>query len=171
MRVIDGAISKGIIPAGAGKRGTTKADWPKNGDHPRGCGEKLNFLRVLNSQVGSSPRVRGKVTLAAIPGALQRIIPAGAGKSPAAGSPGRRGGDHPRGCGEKLETRAQPVTSMGSSPRVRGKERICRLWNLFPRIIPAGAGKSVDADFEGTWHGDHPRGCGEKRRGAPAARP
>ena len=50
-----------IIPAGAGKRQNQGDNLTKNRDHPRGCGEKVELLRREVAELGSSPRVRGKV--------------------------------------------------------------------------------------------------------------
>ena len=75
---------------------------PISRDHPRGCGEKKKTVDVTCDNVGSSPRVRGKVVRSVLLGACLGIIPAGAGKR----SPGARTSlvvrDHPRGCGEKM---------------------------------------------------------------------
>ena len=52
----------GIIPAGAGKRPAPRSSSVRQGDHPRGCGEKRLRLNVRAPRDGSSPRVRGKGT-------------------------------------------------------------------------------------------------------------
>ena len=75
--------------------------------------------------------------------------------------------DHPRGCGEKLETRAQPVMLMGSSPRVRGKGLVAVVGFFSWGIIPAGAGKSARRATSVVDAKDHPRGCGEKGTAPP----
>ena len=71
----------GIIPAGAGKSGTETATYAYQPDHPRGCGEKKDLQLPECIRQGSSPRVRGKANTATHRGNLDRIIPAGAGKS------------------------------------------------------------------------------------------
>ena len=163
-------MSRGIIPAGAGKSedgdGVDIRPW----DHPRGCGEKPEGDAGLVWVSGSSPRVRGKVGLSRSPRSTFGIIPAGAGKSFFAILPGRIDGDHPRGCGEKAARRTSARSSIGSSPRVRGKASSSDGCRTSRGIIPAGAGKSMASSClrRGGW--DHPRGCGEKRAGSPRAR-
>ena len=152
-------------------------------DHPRGCGEKPPKSLLFLSYIGSSPRVRGKVTETSTPrtrgaGSSPRvrgkdaptvanrqstgIIPAGAGKSMVA-LPGRdRRPDHPRGCGEKCARRKPLLGLRGSSPRVRGKADTALLGPGGKGIIPAGAGKRDEEDLGLAEFEDHPRGCGEK---------
>ena len=51
----------GLIPACAGKTPDKHAISPRNGAHPRVCGEN-ELTQVLHHQMqGSSPRVRGKL--------------------------------------------------------------------------------------------------------------
>ena len=134
--------SRGIIPAGAGKRhlGSNLAN--EHEDHPRGCGEKIGFDGADYSFVGSSPRVRGKVAGLAAKGVVTRIIPAGAGKSWRFRRHTSSRGDHPRGCGEKISPATPSTSPMGSSPRVRGKDPVASGAKGGVGIIPAGAGKS-----------------------------
>ena len=112
---------------------------------------------------GSSPRVRGKAALGNGASVMSGIIPAGAGKSCWARLGSWEERDHPRGCGEKPMRRPRLLASMGSSPRVRGKESRRSALASAPGIIPAGAGKRLrPGGRPGRW-GDHPRGCGEKK--------
>ena len=71
---------RGIIPAGAGKRGPRLLPAAVDWDHPRGCGEKTRPRGDPARPLGSSPRVRGKVIRTEMFGSSPRIIPAGAGK-------------------------------------------------------------------------------------------
>ena len=91
-----------------------------------------------------------------------RIIPAGAGKSTPPGTTHLAEWDHPRGCGEKVSAAFAVSGLVGSSPRVRGKEKVLATAPATVGIIPAGAGKSVGLQLRGGRRGDHPRGCGEK---------
>ena len=135
---------------------------PRKEDHPRGCGEKnLKAPRDILA-TGSSPRVRGKDHFVEKSLLLGRIIPAGAGKSTMSRRPGIAERDHPRGCGEKYDVSASRHCGEGSSPRVRGKAFEGYVTTAFPRIIPAGAGKSTSWDWTPPRKWDHPRGCGEK---------
>ena len=73
-----------------------------NVDHPRGCGEHHDDRRFRGHAGGSSPRMRGALTILIIPQNSVGIIPADAGSTTftrLVSSPDR---DHPRGCGEHL---------------------------------------------------------------------
>ena len=156
---------RGIIPAGAGKRACTLTFSERMRDHPRGCGEKLLHTFYPFARGGSSPRVRGKVFATnEVRGAL-RIIPAGAGKRARSTSPARLRWDHPRGCGEKCFRPPSARSTLGSSPRVRGKVALRFHVRRVAGIIPAGAGKSGLGGGGLGRRGDHPRGCGEKFNG------
>ena len=92
---------------------------------------------------------------------LQRITPAGAGKTRFYRHYRKRRQDHPRRCGENLVVDNIVYLSCGSPPQVRGKHLqagrdICKI-----RITPAGAGKTnADRHFLASSK-DHPRRCGE----------
>ena len=51
----------GITPAYAGKRLEKKYKEIENEDHPRVCGEKGKLIPFYVDEVGSPPRMRGKV--------------------------------------------------------------------------------------------------------------
>ena len=71
----------GITPADAGKTvQCSVAFWPKK-DHPRGCGENITSSGYKSSTVGSPPRMRGKLSQSPRDAELNRITPAGAGKT------------------------------------------------------------------------------------------
>ena len=71
----------GLIPACAGKTCAIMLGSILCGAHPRVCGE--NFCQAISysGMVGSSPRVRGKLTRQTNPNARRRLIPACAGKT------------------------------------------------------------------------------------------
>ena len=71
----------GITPAYAGKRVMRRRSFAVLRDHPRVCGEKLRFRAVTGSQLGSPPRMRGKVYTRCCVCLPPRITPAYAGKS------------------------------------------------------------------------------------------
>ena len=127
--------------------------------------------------------MRGKVYAPPVSWKYDRITPAYAGKSGqkrffrggCLGSPppmrgkvsnrgakNRRGGDHPRLCGEKDNFSRNDILGIGSPPPMRGKV-IVPLRDLADlRITPAYAGKSR-LDRSGHLQlQDHPRLCGEK---------
>ena len=97
---------------------------------------------MRSARTGSSPRVRGKVTLPGAAATPTGIIPAGAGKRGLPSWRACQGWDHPRGCGEKLSAHVASVAEQGSSPRVRGKGWRDPSFEWMDGIIPAGAGKS-----------------------------
>ena len=96
----DEDIDLGLIPARAGKTGSAPGARGSRRAHPRACGE--NTPPTAHNQVagGSSPRVRGKLSLSSRCHWDGGLIPARAGKT------GRGGGGvhglpaHPRACGE-----------------------------------------------------------------------
>ena len=150
-----------IIPADAGSTTLTtgKRCFPE--DHPRGCGE--HQIRSLNSMTswGSSPRMRGAPSEELDDRAVVRIIPADAGSTVQKFPVRNLEPDHPRGCGEHGMGNGEERCDLGSSPRMRGAQRLpCDIMEPVG-IIPADAGSTC------TWPsylprlGDHPRGCGE----------
>ena len=70
-----------ITPAYAGKRRPQLILCNFTGDHPRVCGEKGGGQPQTQSDAGSPPRMRGKVTQRLHFAMLLRITPAYAGKS------------------------------------------------------------------------------------------
>ena len=114
-----------ITPACAGKSVLPSPEGFGMGDHPRVCGEKHLLVRLTFAASGSPPRVRGK-------GSVRKAVMQGSGITPACA--GKRRGlmkmicwrrDHPRVCGEKLSSAKQLSCSVGSPPRVRGKDERC----------------------------------------------
>ena len=71
----------GITPAYAGKRRQHLGRKAKPWDHPRICGEKTAAARTRLSQLGSPPRMQGKVLCYPLNDQIAGIIPAYAGKS------------------------------------------------------------------------------------------
>ena len=92
-----------ITPACAGKRKRTLWVCSRRRDHPRVCGEKVSSRAILDAEIGSPPRVRGKVYMDGDALVGSGITPACAGKSRASTSSSRTAGDHPRVCGEKTK--------------------------------------------------------------------
>ena len=72
-------------------------------------------------------------------------------------------GDHPRLCGEKLNSGSKCKFQSGSPPPMRGKGRHCQIKILCHGITPAYAGKSCRPHSNIIVLGDHPRLCGEKQ--------
>ncbi len=91
-----------------------------------------------------------------------RFIPAPAGNADSAAPPGGPGAVHPRACGERINSAISRMSSVGSSPRLRGTRRVPRLRAGRLRFIPAPAG---NAGCRYRWCGNrpvHPRACGER---------
>ena len=160
----------GITPACAGKTLCPPRAQHSRGDHPRVCGENQDRLRLLVSQPGSPPRVRGKLKRISRELELTGITPACAGKT----EPGQNckilHRDHPRVCGENSRTEHGYKLRHGSPPRVRGK--LYQIFAKFPlaRITPACAGKTRHEPTENQRQKDHPRVCGENPRCRKLAR-
>ena len=112
-------------------------------DHPRGCGEHYRFASNEHWFIGSSPRMRGALSLCIQRALVHRIIPADAGSTNINASLSLVAPDHPRGCGEHAECRACGSGLTGSSPRMRGAHLRPRLNDLGQGIIPADAGSTV----------------------------
>ena len=72
-------------------------------------------------ELGSPPRMRGKVEEVTPTNETDRITPAYAGKRLCCRVGSRVTGDHPRVCGEKKYTAQEIVGKLGSPPRMRGK--------------------------------------------------
>ena len=90
---------------------------------------------------GSPPQVRGKPTDKALDVFVERITPAGAGKTFYVGKTHWERRDHPRRCGENTVLTVYNFLALG--------------------ITPAGAGKTATESMEEIAVRDHPRRCGE----------
>ena len=73
--------------------------------------------------------------------------------------------DHPRACGEKSIRCIAKDRSVGSPPRMRGKEADERHKGQAHGITPAHAGKRSFITDKVLRSRDHPRACGEKDSG------
>ena len=88
------------------------------------------------------------------------IIPAHAGLTRAGKSCGPGRWDHPRACGAHLLLFLLHLSTLGSSPRMRGSRKTFAKYARFLGIIPAHAGLTVDKFVTFSSFGDHPRACG-----------
>ena len=89
-----------LIPACAGKTAAREACPRAPGAHPRVCGENAIDEIDYELSLGSSPRVRGKLSFKAVQMAGDRLIPACAGKTPRGRCSLPTYRAHPRVCGE-----------------------------------------------------------------------
>ena len=155
---------RGITPAYAGKSHKVRLQAPGRWDHPRVCGEKALTGLASGNNMGSPPRMRGKVAYTDLQRPSPGITPAYAGKSllKLLHHVGLR--DHPRVCGEKAYSLVINGSEWGSPPRMRGKGTKRCSSRRGGRITPAYAGKSKRIAPSSVLFGDHPRVCGEKSR-------
>ena len=156
-----GHVGKRITPADAGKTIRGVLPYNQHRDHPRGCGENEWCFTFGINNIGSPPRMRGKLNAMTTFKMWQRITPADAGKTPRKTWTSLQSPDHPRGCGENFGACQHQAMSAGSPPRMRGKPYGGGLIFLLRRITPADAGKTVKNGFLAGRTADHPRGCGE----------
>ena len=107
------------------------------------CGEKDFKSAHPSQQLGSPPRMRGKVLQWCREDFFSGITPAYAGKSSFLSGCTRIPRDHPRVCGEKLTTFDAGKLIPGSPPRMRGKVAPKNCGSSSTRITPAYAGKRL----------------------------
>ena len=94
----------GITPACAGKTNVPQKFIRFVQDHPRVCGENIEFGSPPIVAEGSPPRVRGKPYASGQVDTVTRITPACAGKTTYCNVARKETRDHPRVCGENRET-------------------------------------------------------------------
>ena len=154
-------IRQRLIPACAGKTPPPRLSGYWVGAHPRVCGENRPVNIRLVEQVGSSPRVRGKLLHGLDPQVEAGLIPACAGKTLRARRRSHALQAHPRVCGENFWVIPVGINPYGSSPRVRGKHGAVLGQGVDVGLIPACAGKTKLRRQLLTEHWAHPRVCGE----------
>ena len=92
---------------------------------------------------------------------LVGIIPACAGSTTGVAASAKVTRDHPHMCGEHGRLATMPCRSPGSSPHVRGAQRLERQSCSLSGIIPACAGSTSWETLRRSSIRDHPRMCGE----------
>ena len=115
-----------IIPAHAGQTPRSAEHGERVTDHPRACGANHVQHPVEERVLGSSPRMRGKLTQHVILADFIRIIPAHAGQTVVGLVRVVEGPDHPRACGANSIMGLLMLAPNGSSPRMRGKHPCSR---------------------------------------------
>ena len=88
------------IPAYAGKTPRHLRPGHYHEEHPRVCGENKLESEDLAKQLGTSPRMRGKLSRIYFTNFNLRNIPAYAGKTATSGTVSMPATEHPRACGE-----------------------------------------------------------------------
>ena len=159
-----GCTVRRITPADAGTSWQVLRLQPLPPDHPRGCGDKCDWMAFFISSCGSPPRMRGQDTWVSMDCHTPRITPADAGTRALMREGLNEMKDHPRGCGDKNYFSINFYWFIGSPPRMRGQVippglSLSRCW-----ITPADAGTSCHNQATVTFLGDHPRGCGDKKK-------
>ena len=154
-------VSRGNIPAYAGKTSNIIGRRSGATEHPRVCGENSPKPAANSPDTGTSPRMRGKPSVIAV--ACDRVgnIPAYAGKTLAPIIRGLPPKEHPRVCGENRRPRGGFRGLKGTSPRMRGKRSDKLGGRSGAGNIPAYAGKTPQAAMLLGLGGEHPRVCGE----------
>ena len=154
-------ITCGPIPAHAGKTVSPSSISSLMWAHPRSCGENNDLSAGELRLQGSSPLTRGKRGLRRVPGVVDRLIPAHAGKTTRRSSGGPPGAAHPRSCRENGAVAVGPIFPHGSSPLMQGKLDVRDVVPPGGGLIPAHTGKTLERwDLRPSWRA-HPRSCGE----------
>ena len=156
----NGTVTMRIIPAHAGQTMAPASSTIPRPDHPRACGANDVNTFVDDQARGSSPRMRGKPYISALPVRVMRIIPAHAGQTCRLPYNYSSHSDHPRACGANSNSPYWLVSKDGSSPRMRGKRFSLVFLFLTCRIIPAHAGQTPAPLRSLSRCPDHPRACG-----------
>ena len=151
----------GLIPACAGKTDHPPRWTFGKRAHPRVCGENPIFSPTSHTDAGSSPRVRGKLSVLVEWLSPARLIPACAGKTRLLKRSAHAAAAHPRVCGENIYVLLTRRYAEGSSPRVRGKPYSEASLSSTGGLIPACAGKTLSCAPSNTESSAHPRVCGE----------
>ena len=126
------------------------------------CGEQACTPLHQALLSGSPPRVRGTV-VSVQGGQIQyRITPACAGNRRPGWKRFCSSWDHPRVCGEQVDSASSSCPSTGSPPRVRGTVPAPMARNAQIRITPACAGNRRCPRLLCLRRRDHPRVCGEQ---------
>ena len=120
--------------------------------------------RYIPSDPGSSPRMRGTLSIPAQGMPKPRFIPAHAGNAIEIQRETALTAVHPRACGERMFPKKEVVVDVGSSPRMRGTRTEFPADLLLDRFIPAHAGNAAEEAIVYYSEAVHPRACGERFR-------
>ena len=149
-----------LIPAGAGQMPPTVPSACAQWAHPRRCGADFSTCSRSPLTEGSSPQVRGRLSLLFQYSSSTGLIPAGAGQIAPSANGHNKTRAHPRRCGADPYHSGVPGAGGGSSPQVRGRSRRAGCTDNPPRLIPAGAGQIAWSHSTAIRGGAHPRRCG-----------
>ena len=138
----DQPANKRIIPAHAGNTQLNTVCAMSVWDHPRTCGEHGSLGVFLGFPTGSSPHMRGTLSVSFSLRNVLRIIPAHAGNTCNQEFAKDYERDHPRTCGEHIVEGGTKLGAQGSSPHMRGTLLSAISYSGFRGIIPAHAGNT-----------------------------
>jgi len=172
-----------LIPARAGRTWATRARRASCGAHPRSRGADANVWAGYLIFGGSSPLARGGLLGAGRGRQGRGLIPARAGRTPAATHRRPRPSAHPRSRGADQLHHVLPHGGRGSSPLARGGRhdagRVCAELGLIPARAgrtppqpqrphpPQAHPRSRGADSGGTSTGGAEPGSSPLARGGP----
>ena len=154
-------LTRGLIPAHAGKTTSVLSSGGTTRAHPRSRGENASASLSKPSTSGSSPLTRGKPRPRRRRRSRQRLIPAHAGKTTTLLGTLAASRAHPRSRGENEVKSAQAHYRRGSSPLTRGKHGGGRGLSRLVGLIPAHAGKTRTDRTAIPTGWAHPRSRGE----------
>ena len=107
------------------------------------CGKNASCIAFAFVWLGSPPRVREKRQAPCFGLVRFGITPACAGKTLVDVPDSEIVWDHPRVCGKNCIVQVAQVIGQGSPPRVREKQKPCKLELVLHGITPACAGKTT----------------------------
>ena len=152
-----------LIPAHAGKTPMSHSTNRVERAHPRSRGENNDSGLERVCGWGSSPLTRGKPFIGVPAADPLGLIPAHAGKTNKCGACLSLTSAHPRSRGENLQACVLSEDRHGSSPLTRGKPVPVVVGVEQLGLIPAHAGKTIDAAPARLVSAAHPRSRGENR--------
>ena len=150
----------GIISACAEQTRTLPTRYAFNRDHLRVCGADLGVSGFQPAVLGSSPRVRSRLSSRKRTAAKSRIISACAEQTDPSSLFNVFPKDHLRVCGADCENRVERPLDSGSSPRVRSRQRRQRSALRLAGIISACAEQTNPFHVKRLSARDHLRVCG-----------
>ena len=160
-----------LIPAHAGKTNPSFCPLMRGEAHPRSRGENGSACSIISVRSGSSPLTRGKHVAAASWSARSGLIPAHAGKTQTCPPDLDSFAAHPRSRGENYQYHLIRYQPSGSSPLTRGKPTHAACQGVGDRLIPAHAGKTLEAVGLHDLCPAHPRSRGENGQIISTRRP
>ena len=155
------SLSRGLIPAHAGKTPTGARGPASCRAHPRSRGENRWGRGFAGREAGSSPLTRGKRLASRVCIVIRGLIPAHAGKTVLRVLRAGACAAHPRSRGENHPPQAGTRRYHGSSPLTRGKLLVEHTYTIWARLIPAHAGKTRRSQIADLVPEAHPRSRGE----------